>query len=396
MHAKRIIQELLQAQCPSMHAKRRECLAAMTDAAARGGLGVVKMGKALTGQTSLRHRIKRCDRLLSNPQLASEHLMMYRALARRALREQGRVCIIVDWSDLLNDVSQHVLRAALVVRGRALVIYEEVHPTKLYGTASVHRAFMKNLRTVLPPGCQPIIISDAGFRATWFKMLNELGYAWIGRIRNRDMVRKSGSSTWCRCKELYADTKGQARDLGDFLYVRSNPVACRLVLIKQPRKGRQRKTVFGKKARSRQSLKNQASQREPWLLAVSPSQSRLSADCVVDLYRCRMQIEQTFRDLKNAQWGMGLTTAQTRKPRRLAALLLIAALLGFALWLIGLAVRYAGYRVEYGSRKKAATTLSILSLARHWLSEAHAVRLTRSQLDDASSELTSMMLTYDI
>lgn len=396
MHAKRIIQELLKAQCPSMHAKRRECLVAMTDAAGRGGLGLVKMSKAVAGQTSLRHRIKRCDRLLSNPRLAAERLMTYRALTGSALREQTRVCIIVDWSNLLSDVSQHVLRAALVVRGRALVIYEEVHPTKLYGAASVHRTFMKNLRAVLPHGCQPIIITDAGFRATWFKMLNALGFAWIGRVRNRDMVRECGTCTWRGCKELYADTKGQARDLGSFVYVRSNPVECRLVLNKLPRKGRQHKTAFGKEARSRHSIKNQAAQREPWLLAVSPSLSQLSADAAVNLYGCRMQIEQTFRDLKNTQWGMGLTTAQTRKPRRLATLLLIAALLGFALWLIGLAVRHTGYRIEYGSRKKAPTTLSILSLARQWLAEVHPTKLTRSQLDEASSELTSMLLTYDI
>src|SRR5207248_1296483 len=101
------------------------------------------------------------------------------------------------------------------------------------GTSSAHRNFMMALRTVLPAQCRPVIITDAGFRATWFKMLDELKFAWIGRIRNRDMVRGCDQRDWRGCKELYADTKGRVRDLGRFEYVRANPVPCRLVMIKK-------------------------------------------------------------------------------------------------------------------------------------------------------------------
>jgi hypothetical protein len=47
---------------------------------------VVKMGKAITGQTSLRHRIKRCDRLLSNPQLSSRPIFAVKA---KLITQQG-------------------------------------------------------------------------------------------------------------------------------------------------------------------------------------------------------------------------------------------------------------------------------------------------------------------
>jgi hypothetical protein len=109
-----------------------------------------------------------------------------------------------------------------------------------------------------------------------------------------------------------------------------------------------------------------------------------------------MQIEETFRDLKSTQWGMGLNSSQTRSPKRLAVLLLIAALLSFALWLIGLAVRESGYCIQYGSRKKAASTLSLLSLARHWLLENNPTTLLQRQLDQALVELTSMVMNYKI
>ena len=379
-----------------MHAKRRHCLALMTEAAGSGGLGLLKMSKSVRSQTSLRHRIKRCDRLLSNTHLALERTAVYRALAHRVIQDRTNVAVIIDWSDLLPDASEHILRASVAVEGRAIVIYEELHPTKSYGAASVHRQFMETLGTVLPSGCQPVIITDAGFRSTWFKMLDQLGFAWIGRIRNRDMVRASGDDDWRGCKTHYANTNGRARDLGRFEYVRSNPVLCRLVMIKKASKGRKCKTASGKNSRSSHSNKQRKGQREPWLLAVSPNLSRLSATAVVALYSRRMQIEQTFRDLKNVQWGMGLSSSQTRKNHRLAILLLIAALLGFALWLIGLAARRNGYWIGYGSRKKASTTLSILSLARHWILETNQKNLLRRQLDDAVIELTSMLVTYEI
>jgi hypothetical protein len=368
----------------------------MTEAARRVGLGLVKMSKALDSRISLRHRIKRCDRLLGNRHLEYERLEVYRALARRVLQQQTNVGVIVDWSDLLTDISQHVLRAAVVVKGRAIVIYEEVHPTKQYGVASVHRNFMATLRTLLPAHCQPVIITDAGFRASWFKMLNQLGFAWVGRIRNRDMVRAQGANNWRGCKELYASATERARDVGEFEYVRSNPVPCRLVMIKRTPKGRKCKTVFGKDSRSRHSKKQRAGQNEPWLLAAAPSLSMLSAKEIVALYSGRMQIEETFRDLKSTQWGMGLNSSQTRSPKRLAVLLLIAALLSFALWLIGLAVRESGYCIQYGSRKKAASTLSLLSLARHWLLENNPTTLLQRQLDQALVELTSMVMNYKI
>jgi hypothetical protein len=396
MHAQKIIQDFLGNECPSMHAKRRHCLALMTEAARRVGLGLVKMSKALDSKISLRHRIKRCDRLLGNRHLEYERLDVYRALARRVLQQQTRVGIIVDWSDLLTDISQHVLRAAVIVKGRAIVIYEEVHPTKQYGSASVHRNFMATLRTVLPAQCEPVIITDAGFRAPWFKMLDRLGFAWIGRIRNRDMVRAHGERNWRGCKDLYAGATARARDMGEFEYVRSNPVRCRLIMIKRTAKGRKCKTVFGKDSRSRHSKKQRAGQNEPWLLATTPSLSMLSAKEIVALYSGRMQIEETFRDIKNPQWGMGLSTSQTRPPKRLAALFLIAALLSFALWLIGLAVRESGYCIQYGSRKKSASTLSILSLARQWLFENNPQPLLQRQLDQALVELTTMVVTYEI
>lgn len=395
MHAFHIIQSFLRAQLPSMHAKRRDCLARMGEAARIYGLGVVKMAKGLASESKLKHRIKCSDRLLSNPHVSRERVSVYEALAQQLLASCSRVGIVVDWSELRTDGSMHLLRASALVKGRTFTLYEEVHHQKKLASPVVHKSFMKTLKRILPPGCEPVIITDAGFRAPWFKMLNMLGLAWVGRIRNRDMVCHQSDSAWVGCKTLYSKAETKACDLGAFRYTRSNPTACRLVMIKHHRKGRHAKTKLGRLCRSGKSKRSQVAQTEPWLLAVSPTLSEVSADQLVKLYAGRMQIEQTFRDLKNAQWGLGLSTSQTRAAARLNALNLIGALLTYALWLIGLALRRAGHNVGYGSPTKAATTLSILSLAIYWMGQPKMPPITRRQLTEALAEFISMVPCYE-
>jgi hypothetical protein len=388
MQAQRIIQDLLQTECGTIHAKRRTTLALMVQASCIGHLSLMGISRRLDTATALRHRIKRCDRLLGNLHLVHEKLDVYRAMAQRIFIGHPRPAIIIDWSDLAADRSQHLLRAALIVKGRAVVLYEEVHPMRHYGSPKVHERFLLRLRALLPPSCQPVLVTDAGFRAAWFKLCNRLKFDWVGRIRNRDMIRPlAEAAVWAGCKSVYPKATATPQDLGAFDYVRATPVACRLVLYKKPACHRQAKTAFGKRARCRHSLKQATAQTEPWLLAASPSLNALDARAIVDLYGGRMQIEQSFRDVKNPRWGLGLSLSQTTRPDRLAILLLIGALAMFALWLIGLMTQARGYRVSFGSRAKAASTLSIISLARWWLGEpAHRVTRFRKREEIAALE----------
>lgn len=316
-------------------------------------------------------------------------------MARQVLPAHGKVAIVVDWSVLRDDGSAQLLRAAAVLTGRALVLYDEVHPRECQGSPAVQRRFMETLRDILPPSCRPVIITDAGFRAPWFKMLNQLGFPWIGRIRNRDMVCALQGDSWHGCKTLYAKAAAQARALGQFHYTGSNPTRCRLVLAKRQRKNRSAKSKAGNARRSSHSKKISQAQREPWLLAAAPELAILNASQIVEIHAGRMPIEQTFRDLKTTQWGMGLRSSQTRALQRLATLLLIGALLTYALWLIGLAARAAGFDASYGSRRKSPSTLSILSLATQWQQASYRPAISTRQLRDALALLTSLVKAYD-
>lgn len=253
--------------------------------------------------------------------------------------------MVVDWSDLNACRSAQLIRASVALEGRSLTLFEQVHSMKAATTPAVHRAFLYRVKTMLPEGCQPIVITDAGFRSSWFRAVESLGWHWVGRVRNRDLVREhnqassplSPLSPWQHCKMLYAKASATPLDLGLFDCVRNHPHVRRLITVKHAPKGRHMHTQQAPhaRARSNQSEKHARAQDEPGLLAASTTLAHLSASAIVNIYARRMQIEQAFRDTKNARFGLGLSRSGSRSCARLTVLALIASLAEFVLRLIG-------------------------------------------------------------
>ena len=107
----------------------------------------------------------------------------------------------------------------------------------------------------------------------------------------------------------------------------------------RPAKGRKHLTAQKKTAKSKQSRQQAKREKEPWLLVVSPSLKAYSAVRVVNYYRARMQIEEGFRDTKSVHYGLDLARESRIEAEHRANLLLIAALIIFALWLVGLSIK---------------------------------------------------------
>ena len=365
MHALNIVQQLIRSCCPHLHAARLTVILAVVAAAVRSRrLTLTELGRALISPAHVKHSIKRVDRLLGNRHLAAERAQLYQALARRLVGTLPEPLIVVDWTDLTADRRWQLLRAAIALGGRALTVYEEIHPLRHFANPHVHRAFLTRLKAALPESVKPIILTDAGFRAPWFKTVSRLGWHWIGRIRNRDYLCPEGAHAWVGCKTLYAQATARPQALGPYRIVRSNPVACHLYRIKRPKQHRIRKSVFGQPVRSNQSLKKARAQREPWLLAASPSLRHLTAARIINHFATRMQIEEAFRDLKCTRYGLGFELNLSRSRERLAALLLIALLSFFVLWLIGQQAFARGLQFHYQSNtRRTRPVLSLFNLA---------------------------------
>jgi Transposase DDE domain len=362
-----------------MHVTRWQRLVDLSNAVVKGqALALTQLALGSISKTTVRHRVKAVDRLLGNPSFAAEHLDIYRTLAARWLTGASPLLIVVDWSSLSADMAWHWLRASVVVEGRSITLYEEVHPRCHLAAYAVHRRFLERLSCVLPKrAAAPIILTDAGFRGTWFALVKAQGWNWVGRVRNREYVSRvdvgqqrsadKKSPRWFPAKQLYVDAGAVSEDLGLFDSARNKPNRCRLVRVKRLPKARKQRYPSGKTHHNSHSKKLSAAAREPWLLSCSPELADRAAETIVHLYAQRMKIEQGFRDTKNERLGLGLTRSLSHGKQRLEALLLIGHVASIAKRLIGEAAKAMQLQRQIISRKQARhhhrAELSVLTIA---------------------------------
>lgn len=346
-----------------LHAFRRCGLLLAVEAAVHcRALTLMDLSRSFSATPRVRTALKRLDRLLSNTDLHATRVAIYQAMTRRLLRSPTPL-IIVDWSNLKRDGRWCLLRAAVPVKGRCLSVLEFVVPRKKLGNGKVQRELLVQLKALLPANACPILITDAGFRADWFIAVEALGWHWIGRLRGRMRIRQIGQGDWVLCKELHASQRGSARDLGTAEITLTHELTCRLVMgARAPLQGRHSLTQKGKRSKDRRHLKSAQRTREPRLIACSLSLGTYQASMIECMYKRRMQIEESFRDLKSHRYGMGFEDTQTRKAERLQMLLLIHALALWVMWIVGLAaITYAleTFLKPNASRKTQYSTVRI-------------------------------------
>lgn len=345
MHTQSVLQKFFADAAIGSHSRRLAALCAAIHTVASGAqVAITSMGRKLSSETCVKHRVKRMDRLVGNRVLWSERERFYRAMARGMVSGRGQVVVLIDWSPFSADGRQQLLRAALPGGGRSLTVYEELHPRERLGNRRVQHRFLEALQGILPPGVRPVITADAGFRVPFFRHVEALGWDWMARIRSRDHLQWAGAPhEWLPCKRLLGLATPRAQDLGPARWVRTCPLAGRLVLIRQRRRGRKDRALDGRPRRSRSSRKHARRVSEPWLLIASGSLDALNAQRIVGLYKTRMQIEEGFRDTKSVRYGLGIATRPSTSPERAANLLLIAALATFLLWVVGRLARARGW-----------------------------------------------------
>ncbi len=369
MQAQKVLHKLIQNTCPDMHQTRRASVEANVLAALRGQrLTVTDLGRSIDSQTSHKHNIKRADRLLSNQHLHQESIEVYRALCHQLVGTQIRPIILIDWSDM-DEYKQHfVLRAAIASEGRAITLYEEVHTIKTKEKLKTHEQFLHQFKLLLPNSCRPILITDAGFRTTWFQLVESIGWDWVGRVRNRHDMRWTSGGRWFDAKRCYQWASAAPKHLGEGVLTVRNKIHCQFVVYKGKLKGRKHKNRLGETAKNSHSRKNAKAQREPWLLATSLPVTAKFAKKITRLYRLRMQIEESFRDVKSHRFGLSLTYHRTASVMRLQILLLLASLAMMVLWLLGLATVLSEQHYQFQANSvRHKRVLSVLFIGLHMI-----------------------------
>lgn len=348
MHAAAsVLQKCLPDVMRTMHCVRAAALIkAVQSLLACRRLILMDMARAWPGAERVRAPLKCLDRLLSNSHLHAQREQFYASMMRWLMRQPMPV-ILVDWSDLHEDCRWQLLRAAIPVGGRSITILDMVFPESMKGSPIAEKQLLQRLRALVPKSVTPILVTDAGFRAPWFRAVARLGWHYIGRLRHRTLIQIEGGA-WFDNRRLLPQATLRPQRFESVAMVANDPWHVDLVLYRRPRRGRVRLNRHGSRSRRHTSLKAERRERDPWLLVASCALSALSARQIVTIYSKRMQIEQSFRDLKCERFGCAFSYSLTRKPERIAMLLLIHALATFLAWLTAWSQAAACALVQYG------------------------------------------------
>jgi hypothetical protein len=279
------------ANVEGMRLSRAKTLAAIVSAAlVMRGIGVLALGRAMSGEVTAKHCIKRVWRFLRNGDVEIEAVST--ALFQFVRPRTGRTIILADWTDL-EPFQQLVF--SLPRDGRALpflwiTIRKSTQEEEIKGAMVVaEMRALALLARMCPVELRPLIIADRGFgHPRWLGDIQNRGWHFVQRLSHIHQVcveQHMGT-----LKELGIRRGWRARDWGWGTMDEQEFGPIRLV------------TVFEREAD------------EAWYLVTNLDVEPPAA--IVRLYKRRMWTEAMFRDLKNRDWGLGLDHVRLSEPER--------------------------------------------------------------------------------
>lgn len=303
-------------------------------------LGVHAIGRGLADAMGLdpKHAIKQVDRLLSNSGITVwrwfEQWVTFVVAAR------VEIVVALDWTEFDKD-NQSTIAAYLVTsHGRATpLIWKTVRKSELKDQRNEHEyQVIRRLHEILPEGVTITLLADRGFGdQKLFAYLELLG--WSYAIRFRQLIKVTAAGTTKRAADWVPIT-GHAKMLKDVLITGAKTGIPAVV------------------------LKHQKGMKEAWCIATN--RTDLGAAGVVRLYARRFTIEETFRDIKDNHFGMGLSATHIATPERRDRLLLIAAVAQALLTLLGAAGEACGLDRTLKANTVTRRTMSLFNQGLYW------------------------------
>lgn len=340
-----ILHAHLMEECPFIHGRR---LQAIMDVACslqkKQNLSLTAIGKGLSSETSLKHKIKKVDRLEGNKHLYEEISSIYVGLSSflfQYISSQEDVPVVIDLCYLKDDHNIQMLSAEIALKGRSIPLYREVFGSgALSGRAP---SFLHGLMHCIPKNKTVIFIMDAGFGEDWLKTIESLGWFWLIRIRQGKMLQLDSDKEWITVKDFVPQISEKTKSYNQAFIMKDHHRACRLITT---RRSPGEKRNLSKAPRNDKAGSNHYRRlaQEPWILATNLPKERFSATKIVTYYSKRMQIEQSFRDIKSHQFGLSARYANTKSIYRWGVKMLLAAIVQLMFWIIGVIAHSQNYQ----------------------------------------------------
>lgn len=303
--------------------------------AASMSVSAIGKGYAAFNDGDAKHGIKQIDRMLSNAKLDMDGF--FAQWVPFVVGEQSRVTLAMDWTEFAAD--GHSTLAVTVVEGAhdgrsRLVFWETFAAAELCdgGRTDAEDAVLLALRAHMPEGVRVVLMADRGFGdSALFALLSSWGWDYVIRFRGCIEVMDEAGASQSAAAWLHAS--GRARKISG-ASVTKERVPVGAVVVAHDKK-----------------------MKEPWCLATSLRDE--AASQVIKRYGKRFTIEETFRDLKDPRYGLGMHACRIRRVDRRDRLLLLFAITHAMLSMLGEASEKIGYdrRLRANTAKKRTHSL---------------------------------------
>ena len=213
-----------------------------------------------------------------------------------------------------------------------------------------------------------MIVTDAGYKNPWFKSIEMLGWYWLGRVRGNVTFAGISYDNWQPVRSLHVQASSRAKLVGSCRLSKTRPIHCRRYLYKALPKGRKHQRSTTTNSHHPAAKEYSKAAKEPWVIATNLPETMLTAKQLMNLYRKRMQIEETFRDVKSPAYGFGFRHSRSRCPKRFDIMLLIALVLQLIFWWVGLFAKKSGWQKHFQANTvRSRNVLSLIRLGKEVL-----------------------------
>ena len=303
-----------------LHAKRVLSLAGATlgvIASASLAVAMIGQGLALARGRLTKHAIKQVDRLLSNPGIDVDALLVH--WVRYVVGNRSNITVAMDWTDFDADGQTTILLSLLCRHGRATpLVWLTVDTATLKDRRNAYEyQVLVRLAEVLPAAVHVRIVADRGFgdHKLYRVLTEELKFDFV--IRFRGNITVTAADGEARPAAEWVGAGGRARVLRGARVTATGYSVAAVVCV-------QAKDM-----------------KQPWCLATSVTHE--TARALIHLYGKRWGIEGAFRDAKDLRFGMGMAAVHVSTPDRRDRLWLINAFAVVLLTLLGTAGEALGY-----------------------------------------------------
>lgn len=303
-------------------------------------LGIHAIGRGLADALDLdpKHAIKQVDRLLSNRGITIWE--WFTQWVTYVVASRKEIIVALDWTEFDKDGHSTIAIYLVSSHGRATpLVWKTVNKANLKNRRGEWELLViRRLHEILSDGVDIMALADRGFGAQdLFAYLDTIGWGYAIRFKQNITVTVDKQS---KPASAWVPVSGHAKLLRD-VRITQNGTAIGGVV-----------------------LKHQKGMKEAWCIATN--RPELGAAEIVSRYGRRFTIEETFRDIKDDHFGMGMSATNIRSADRRDRLLFISAIAQGLLTQLGAAGEACGLDRILKSNTVKTRTMSLFNQGTYW------------------------------